>query len=285
MIPTPFNYAGCKLELLPQLHQYFPKEINTFVDVFAGSGATFVNTPAKQYIVNDKIAPLIYFMEVLYRNLNGDFKGDIVWLIEQIKESRMLTKQSPNFKQAYQEYRSFFNSILPTNFAKEVKGIAFYLLLCCCHNNLIRFNKSMEFNQTFGDRTFNDSSKKKLIAFQEGLANKQIKFYTEDFAALLNMVEFEDGDFVYCDPPYIITEAGYNTLWSLDKEKQLYAMLDSLNSNNIKWGLSNVSIHKTETNTILSEWMQQYNVIILDKNYLKVAKKKINDTVEVYVHN
>ncbi len=35
-LKSPLNYIGGKYKLLPQLTEYFPKNINTFVDLFSG---------------------------------------------------------------------------------------------------------------------------------------------------------------------------------------------------------------------------------------------------------
>ena len=52
-IKSPLNYTGGKYKLLPQLLEIFPKEIDTFVDLFAGGGNVAVNVNAKHIIYND----------------------------------------------------------------------------------------------------------------------------------------------------------------------------------------------------------------------------------------
>lgn len=37
-VKSPLNYTGGKYKLLPQLLEVFPKQVNTFVDLFAGGG-------------------------------------------------------------------------------------------------------------------------------------------------------------------------------------------------------------------------------------------------------
>ena len=41
-IQSPLNYTGGKYKLLNQLIPLFPKNINTFIDLFGGGGATYV---------------------------------------------------------------------------------------------------------------------------------------------------------------------------------------------------------------------------------------------------
>ena len=42
-VKSPLNYTGGKYKLLPQLLELFPKQVNTFVDLFAGGGNVSVN--------------------------------------------------------------------------------------------------------------------------------------------------------------------------------------------------------------------------------------------------
>ena len=52
-VKGPLNYTGGKHKLLPQILPLFPKEINTFVDLFCGGGNVTVNVEAKRIIGND----------------------------------------------------------------------------------------------------------------------------------------------------------------------------------------------------------------------------------------
>lgn len=38
LVKSPLNYVGGKFKLLPQILPYFPNDIDTFYDVFAGGG-------------------------------------------------------------------------------------------------------------------------------------------------------------------------------------------------------------------------------------------------------
>ena len=50
---SPFFYVGDKFKLLPQLRENFPKNIERLVEPFCGGGSVFLNTPAKEYVLND----------------------------------------------------------------------------------------------------------------------------------------------------------------------------------------------------------------------------------------
>ena len=67
--------------------------------------------------------------------------------------------------------------------------------------------------------------------------NKENFTYNENSTELLNEVE---ADIFYLDPPYMITEAGYNSYWSMDDEHMLYYFLDMLDNNGVRFLMSNV---------------------------------------------
>lgn len=52
-VKSPLNYTGGKYKLLPQLLELFPKQVNTFVDLFAGGGNVSVNVKAEKVVFND----------------------------------------------------------------------------------------------------------------------------------------------------------------------------------------------------------------------------------------
>ena len=58
-ICSPLNYIGGKYKLLPQLLPLFPKNINTFVDLFCGGCNVGINIDAQSIVFNDNLSYLI----------------------------------------------------------------------------------------------------------------------------------------------------------------------------------------------------------------------------------
>ena len=54
-IKSPINYSGGKYRLLKYIIPLFPKEIDTFVDLFCGAGTVSVNVNSNKTICNDLI--------------------------------------------------------------------------------------------------------------------------------------------------------------------------------------------------------------------------------------
>ena len=54
IITSPIFYQGCKKKNIKEgLIDYFPKNINRFIDLFCGSGIVSMNVNANSYILND----------------------------------------------------------------------------------------------------------------------------------------------------------------------------------------------------------------------------------------
>jgi len=135
-----------------------------------------------------------------------------------------------------------------------------------------------------------------LIKFIEKLQSQNITFINKSFEKF-NFDILSNDDFVYCDPPYLITTGSYNDGkrgfkgWSEKEEIELLNILDKLNKKNIKFALSNVIEHKGKENILLKEWINKnnYKIYYLDKNYansnyqLKIRDKKA--TLEVLIIN
>lgn len=70
---SPFNYMGNKYLILNEIRKLFPKNINTFVDLFCGSATIGINIEADQVICNDINYDIINF----FNNCKGKNPIDI----------------------------------------------------------------------------------------------------------------------------------------------------------------------------------------------------------------
>lgn len=168
----------------------------------------------------------------------------------------------------------------------------FYTLVCYSFNNQIRFNSKGNFNMPFGKNrsSFNPTLQQKFISFVDALKNTNIMFINKDYREL-KINKLAKNDFVYCDPPYLITCASYNERggWGKKDEIDLLNLLDKLHNNNIKFALSNVLESKGNSNDILKEWSQKYNIHNLNVKYgnANYQRKEKDDstTKEVLITN
>jgi site-specific DNA-adenine methylase len=271
MFKSPLNYAGSKHDLMQQLLKHFPspETVDVFYDVFAGGLSVSINTNYKKTIANDIIKPLIEF----YYNLNTASKKD------KIDEEILKIKSFSINKESQEEYLK-----IREEFNKTGDPYQFFALVSSCTNNMMRFNKSFKFNQSFGKRTINDSTVQKLKEYCNTLKDKDIYFCNFTYQDLFKIQPISKNDFVYLDPPYLISEAGYNSYWSRESEESLYNLLDDLDSKEIRFVMSNLKQHKGVTNPYLDR-IKKYTIIELDYDYEKVARKKGSDSVEIIVKN
>lgn len=169
----------------------------------------------------------------------------------------------------------------------------FYGLITHAFNNQIRFNKSGGYNMPFGKNrsSFNPTLEKRFVEFVDRLSELNIEFSSKDFREyLLTDSEYKSNDFVYLDPPYLISVAAYNENggWTEEDERDLLTGLDKLNEKNVKFALSNVLESKGKSNDILKEWAKSYNTHYLNVNYSNANHQRKNrdkKDIEVLITN
>ena len=283
-VKSPLNYTGGKHKLLPQILPLFPKEINTFVDLFTGGCNVAVNVNANKIIANDFEEHIIDIYKAFQ---NGyDNVEEIIKVIEAyIAKYNLSIENVKGFNKLREDYN---NNPFKTNY---ITSTMLYVLICYSFNHQFRFNSKGEFNMPFGKNRsqWNDTMKKNLINFHKSIVDKNIIFTNNDFREL-KIDKLSCNDFVYCDPPYLITCATYNEKngWNEQCEKDLLDLLDNLNSKSVKFALSNVLFSKGKTNDLLIEWSKKYNVHHLDYTYQNCnyhTKDKSSKPDEVLITN
>ena len=287
-IRSPLNYTGGKYKLLPQLIPLFPKDVETFVDLFAGGCNVVVNATAKRYIAND----IEHHVIGIYNWFKSCEIDVIINDIEGIVQQYSLSKYNTD---GYKRLRDDYNSLLTSDTLSTpfYPTLLFFVLICYCFNHQFRFNKDGGFNMPFGYNVceWNDSIKKNLINFHRAIREKDIVFTNKSFEEL-KVEKLGSGDLIYCDPPYLITCAMYNEnrlfSWTPEMEKELYRMLDRANENGVRFALSNVLESKGKYNDLLAEWASRYNTIHLDFGYSNSSyhtKSRAKKSDEVLITN
>ena len=160
-----------------------------------------------------------------------------------------------------------------------------FALIIYGFNHYIRFNSKGFYNVPVGKVDYSTSLRNKTIEYSDAFKAKKIKITSLDFR---NKELYKDKEaFYYFDPPYLITQAPYNVSWSEKDEKDLLSLLDDLNSQGIKFALSNVIESNGKVNNLLKEWSQKYNVHFLNRKYLNANYRKKNITIakEVLITN
>lgn len=274
------NYIGNKYRIMGQIQRWFPKKVDLMVDIFCGGCDVTFNTSANEHIAND----LNFFVIDIYREFQRLGVEETIHRIDDIINEWKLTKED---KTAYERFRTHYNATR--------NPLDLYVLMCYSFNYQFRFNSAHEYNNPFGkDRSsFNEVMRDNLSRLQ-GII-EQVRYFSCDFREF-DYSLMKEGDFLYADPPYLITCGSYNDGkrgfkgWGENDEKALYDILDSLNERGIRFALSNVSHHKGVTNKILLDWKKErkYHMHKINFNYNNCnyhTKNGDNVTQEVLVTN
>lgn len=302
MIRSPLNYTGGKYKLLPQILPFFPNDIDTFVDLFCGGCNVGLNVSAKKIIFNDLDKKLIN----LYNTLRILDKNQTFNLIYQIINKYNLSLVSEKGYKYYecdsskglgkynqQHYLKLRDEFNKNNVEDQNYYIMLYVLIVYSFNNQIRFNSNGKFNLPVGKRDFNKLMVTKLSTFIDYIKESNCQFTSYNFRDF-DISQLSKNDFVYVDPPYLITCATYNEQggWGEEHEKDLLFFLEKLHKNKIRFALSNVLRHKEKENKILIEWLNKncdkYKVISLNYNYSNSnyqKKDKSSNSEEVLIIN
>ena len=305
MIQSPLNYTGGKYRLLPQILPLFPKDIHTFVDLFCGGCNVGINANSQKVIYNDWNTQLIQLYQTFLQLGAGAVLDRIHCIIEQyglsqtakygygyygLKNRKGLAAYN---KEQYQKLRQDVNQLRAVGAVSADYYIMLYVLIIFGFNNQIRFNSKGDYNVPVGNRDFNQKLEEKLVLFLTRLENQNKVFACTDFRNF-HIDQLTSKDFVYADPPYLITCASYNERggWDEGMERDLLEFLDQLQSKGIRFALSNVIRNKGKENRILMEWIRKnaglYQMIKLDYSYSNSnyhTKDRTSSTEEVLIRN
>lgn len=293
-IASPLNYIGGKYKLLNQIMPLLPQS-ECFLDLFCGGGNVGINAQSSKIIFNDKNPELIALFDYLHNHSSEDILLKTHSIIEQFSLSNSTkngyefygcesSKGLGNFnKSAFLKLREAYNK------SRDISLL--YVLVIFSFNNQIRFNQKGEFNLPVGKRDFNLKMQNKLVLFIERLKLLDVSFQSKDFREI-DLDNLPKGTLIYCDPPYLITQASYNENggWTVKDEQDLLNFLDKINQIDLKFALSNVLKAKNQENILLINWLERnnYTCHYLDKNYTNSNYQRKNKeaiSVEVLITN
>ncbi len=279
-VKAPFNYIGNKYRIINSIQEFFPEEIDTFVDIFCGGCDVSINTNATTIYANDINYHVINILQEFQ-------KYDVNYLLEYIDKTINRWQLSKTNEIGYKSFRDYYN--------QTKKPLDLYVLMCFSFNYQFRFNGSHDYNNPFGRNRscFNETMRNNLIAFKEQI--EDIHFSAKDFYEFDYSI-LKAGDFIYADPPYLLTCGSYNDGkrgfrgWTANDDIKLLRILTDLSERGINFALSNVVEHKGYVNDKLLNWadINGYEVHAINFNYDNCnyhTKNRNNITKEVLITN
>lgn len=278
-VETPFNYTGSKYKILDQLLPLFDYKKQNFVDLFAGGGSVYTNVLDKysRIIANDIIEELIEIQNKLI--INDHIINDVKKLVVEKDD-----------KEGYLELRKNYNN--------DKSAEKLWALMLCCTNNIIRFNKKFEFNQSFGKRSYNPNTEKKIRSFVNSVRpyKDKIIFLSKSF----DKIQLLTNTMYYIDPPYgyiidengnignkQISEVGYNRYYKKENDIMLYEYVKNIHKLGSSFMLSGLLEHNENRSWILSKLIDDgYNWKEIDLNYNKISRvNKDKKSKEIIIYN
>lgn len=276
--------------MLPQILPLFPKDIDRFFDFFCGGCNVSINVNYNEIICLDCEERLIYLYQT-FQNLEKE--SVFSWIYDIIEKYRLSLVSRNGYafyncdsatglgeynRKSFQSLKKDFNNCTILDYRYYVM---MYVIIVYAFNNQIRFNSKGEFNLPVGKRDFNARMQSKLSDFIDRIHSANYKFVCQDFRQF-DIKTLTENDFVYADPPYLITCATYNENdgWNNAAEYALLNFLDTINSTGIRFALSNVLSSSDKKNKILADWLEfhskDYTVVHLKHSYSNSSYHKIN---------
>jgi len=280
---SPLFYVGDKYKLMNQLIDLFPAEVDSFYEPFVGGGTVFLNVNANKYYLNDIDKNLVSIHKFLIKSSKDrrQFFKDVEKIIKKYNLSRSYKEDivpASLKKQWKKTYFARFNKEgyekLRTRVNKDIKNdpLILYILLIYGFNRMLRFNGGGKFNLPVGNVDFNKNVVNALNAYFDFVQSKKIVFTSKDFRSYFSNKKFSKNDFVYLDPPYLITASEYNKLWNEQSEKDLLDLIVGLDKRGVRFALSNVTHYNGSKNDLLINWMKKYKVHKIRSNYIKKSR-------------
>ena len=217
---------------MPQLLPIFPDKINTFYDLFGGSGSVSLNVKSNKVVYNELNYNIYKLFELF---IIYDSNTIIEHIEKRVKEFHLPTvscdvrakhyeeKYKLEHNDNYLKFREFYNK-------SNKNYLDLYTLTFFSFCNLIRFNSKSEFNMPFGNRCFLSEHKPLIEYCCWKMKRMNIQLYNTDALQYIkdNIDNFKQDDFIYLDPPYLNTMAVYNEKnknnWTKDGRHWFFAV-------------------------------------------------------------
>lgn len=194
-VPQLLKWVGNKHRFADEIISAMPEKINTYYEPFLGSGAvlgTLLNqtkntlvpaTTIEKAVASDIMTPLIGVFQYA--------KNDPQTLINHYESC--IDDYNDDRSEKYLEIRDRFN--------QNKSPLDFAVLTRTCYSGIIRFRKSDGYMSTpigphnpIAPESFSD----RVLIWHELI--KDVTFLNADFRETMRMAN--EGDLVYCDPPY-----------------------------------------------------------------------------------
>lgn len=224
-IPHPIQYQGSKRNLASTILKYFPIDVQTLIEPFAGTAAISVASAyqdkALKFILNDLNKPLLDLLQLIIEK-----PKDIANFYEKI-----WNEQHNDSVEHYYSVREEFNRSFDSNL--------FLYLLARCVKGAVRYNNDGYMNQSPDKRRKGTipATMRKNIYGVSILLKGRCYFSSVDYQETLKNISKDD--LVYMDPPYQgVCGDKDSRYYSGINHEEFIDVLSELNNQNISYLVS-----------------------------------------------
>lgn len=291
MLYSPINYQGNKSRIVDKLLAYIPKGTTAIHEIFCGSAILSFASSVDNIHLNDTNHYILDLIEYFRTNTAEEIIKKTDNLISQYGLTNTYYEGRNNYVEEKHEGLSRYNKVaynkLKSDYNNDKEVAKLFVLVIYGFNHFLRFNGKDEFNVPVGKVDFVESLRSRTSDYCKAVQSKKLKITNFDFRTPSLYETNNNNDLFYFDPPYLITQAPYNSFWNEKDEQELLDLLDNLNAKGYKFLLSNVVESNGKENTLLKEWMKKYNVKHIKRQYLNSSyqKKNLSDADEVIIYN
>lgn len=197
------KWVGNKQRFAHEIASYFPAKFGTYFEPFLGSGAVLATLAPQKAVGSDIFKPLVDIWTVLKDNPE---------LLKEWYAGRWQATMSGNKVEEYEKIKASYNA--------GPNGADLLFLCRSCYGGVVRFRKSDGYMSTpcgvhtpISPQTFSQ----RVDEWHDRMVGAQ--FLPMDYEAAMDMAQ--QGDLVYCDPPYSSSQAILYGAQSFDLEHLL----------------------------------------------------------------
>lgn len=280
---SPFiKWVGGKTQLINEINEMLPKEIDTYIEPFIGGGAILFslleNRDIPNIVINDSNIDLVNTYKTVRDNVN-----ELINILSIFEYNYHSIDGDNNLKNKYYyRMREIFNS-----HSEDIitQSAIFIFLNKTCFNGLFRVNKKNEFNVPIGGyRLPKICDSNNLLNIS--LKLKNVTILCGDYSETLKYAKGKT--LFYFDPPYkpLSKTSGFisyqNNTFNDDEQIRLNSFCLELNRLNYKWILSN----SKPDNDFFDELYKDFNIHeVLARRVINSKGDKRGEISELLINN
>lgn len=257
IIIPPIKSQGIKTKLVPWIMDVVKaaNPVGKWIEPFLGTGVVAFNSGFKEAILNDINPHIIDFYKGVQ---DGIITPSIVKQFFEQEGKKLLTADENGYVY-FRTVRDRFN--------KDFAPLDLLFLSRAGFNGMMRFNSKGKWNIPFCKKPnrFAQSYTTKIVnqvASVKAIINNKWTFTSKNFSDIIPLAN--EGDIIYCDPPYYGRYVDYYNGWKEQDEELLFKLLSETKA---KFVLSTWHHNDWRANVMVEKFWNKFNLVTKDHFY------------------